>query len=207
MKLLANPLVSSLAGGILFLAVWTAMLLRGYRPPPLPAPVEEAIEGLPGGPPATTDPKNPPPSWSYFNPDVEYLVKELKEQRRVLTAKESDLRELEARLAAERSELSSVTQHVAGLQAEINAMILRVKEDEQANMKRLAKMYSGMDPASAAKVLGELEVDISAKILFLMKDDQASAVLDALPKANAEGVKRAADITKRLRLMQSMTKK
>ena len=93
------------------------------------------------------------------------------------------------------------------LQAEINATILRVKEDEQANMKRLAKMYSGMDPASAAKVLGALEVDISAKILFLMKDDQASAVLDALPKANAEGVKRAADITKRLRLMQSMTKK
>ena len=207
MKLLASPLVSSLVGGLLFLAVWTVMLLRGYRPPPPPPPVEEAIEGLPGVPPATTAPKNPPPSWSYFNPDVEYLVKELKEQRRALTAKESDLRELEARLASERSELSSVTQHVSRLQAEINATILRVKEDEQANMKRLAKMYSGMDPASAAKVLGALEVDISAKILFLMKDDQASAVLDALPKANAEGVKRAADITKRLRLMQSMTKK
>jgi flagellar motility protein MotE (MotC chaperone) len=208
MKLLANPLVSSLVGGLVYLLTTAILMVRGYVPPPPPAPA--ALEGEahdPSVPPATTDPKNPPPSWSYFNPDVEYLVKELKDNKLSLGSKERELRELEARIAAERLELSAATQMVARLRAEIDAAILKMKDDEQLNLKRLAKTYAAMEPAGSSKVLLELEPDMAAKILHLMKDDVVAGVLDAMSKAGNEGVKRAAELTRRLRLMQSTAKK
>lgn len=209
MKALANPLVSSLVGGVLYLSVTAVLMIRGYVPPP-PEPTHSEESPLPGEeglPPATLDPKNPPPSWSYFNPDVEYLVKELREQKRLLSSKEAELKELEARIAAERLELSSVTQLVYRMRADIESSIVRMKDDEVGNMKRLSKMYSVMEPAGASKVLMEVEPDMATKILHTMKDDVAAGILDAMSKANAEGVKRAAELTRRLRLMQSQDKK
>lgn len=208
MKALANPLVSSLVGGLLYLAVTAVLMIRGYVPPPTEKPhAEEEIQGDENLPPATLDPKNPPPSWSYFNPDVEYLVKELRDQKRQLAAKEAELKELEARILAERLELSSVTQLVFRMRADIEASIGRMKDDEVGNIKRLSKMYTGMDPAAASKVLTELEPDMATKILHTMKDDVAAGILDAMSKANADGVKRAAELTRRLRLMQSNDRK
>ncbi len=208
MKMLANPLVSSLVGGLVYLVVTALLLVKGYKPPPPPAPhAESEVQGLGVEIPPGTSTKTDIPSWSYFNPDVEYLVKELKEQRRLLAAKEKDLRELEARLFAERSELNSVTQYVDRMRIDIDRSIGKINEEEQPNLKRLAKMHSGMEPLSAAKMLVEQEPLVATKILYLMKDDQASAILDAMSKTNAEGVKRAVEITKRLRLMQSTPKK
>jgi flagellar motility protein MotE (MotC chaperone) len=209
MKALSSPLLSSLVGGLLYLATTAVLMIRGYVPPPPPAPPalggDEAHD--PSLPPATLDPKNPPPSWSYFNPDVEYLVKELKDQKLGLNSKEKELKELEARILAERLELSAITQQVARLRQEIESSILKMKEDEQLNLKRLAKTYAVMEPAGSSKVLLELEPDMAAKILYLMKDDVVAGVLDAMSKAGNDGVKRAAELTRRLRLMQSTAKK
>jgi flagellar motility protein MotE (MotC chaperone) len=209
MKALSSPLLSSLVGGLLYLATTAVLMIRGYVPPPPPAPPamggDEAHD--PSLPPATLDPKNPPPSWSYFNPDVEYLVKELKDQKLGLNSKEKELKELEARILAERLELSAITQQVARLRQEIESSILKMKEDEQLNLKRLAKTYAAMEPAGSSKVLLELETDMAAKILYLMKDDVVAGVLDAMSKAGNDGVKRAAELTRRLRLMQSTAKK
>jgi flagellar motility protein MotE (MotC chaperone) len=208
MKMLANPLVSSLVGGLVYLIVTALLLVKGYKPPPPPAPpADSEVQGLGVDIPAGSSTKTDIPSWSYFNPDVEYLVKELKEQRRLLATKEKELRELESRLLAERAELNSVTQHVDRMRVDIDRSIGKINDDEQPNLKRLSKMYSGMEPLSAAKLLVELEPAVATKILHLMKDDQASAILDGMSKTNAEGVKRAVEITKRLRLMQSTPKK
>ena len=151
MKALSSPLLSSLVGGLLYLATTAVLMIRGYVPPPPPAPPalggDEAHD--PSLPPATLDPKNPPPSWSYFNPDVEYLVKELKDQKLGLNSKEKELKELEARILAERLELSAITQQVARLRQEIESSILKMKEDEQLNLKRLAKTYAAMEPAGS----------------------------------------------------------
>jgi hypothetical protein len=208
MNALANPLVGSLLGGVLYLVVTALLLIRGYVPPPPPVAHADAIPGLPdAGAEDSGPPKPPPPSWSYHNPDVEYLVLELKRQKAELAAKEQELKLLERRLAAERAELSGVTQEVSRIQGEIQRDVVRMQEDESTNIRRLAKLYAGMEPASAAKVLSQMEIPVVVKTLALMKDDVVSGILEAISKSGSAGPRRAADITDKLRLFQSVTKK
>ena len=207
MKPIAIPLIGSLIGGLLYLAVTAALILKGYKPPaPPPAKVAKAVEkdGVSGAPLAgkTADEINgTTQSWNYYNEDIEHLITYLKDTSNSFRIRQKDLDELGQRLAAERAELASVTQLVARLRDDIDKQVIRIQDDEIINVKRLAKTYAGMDPSSAAKVFAELDEKLVVKIMSQMKDDQNAAILDALAKTNAQGAKLAAALSDKLRLV------
>ena len=207
MKPIALPLIGSLIGGLLYLAVTAALILKGYKPPaPPPAKVAKVVEkdGVSGAPLAgkTADELNgTTQSWNYYNQDIEYLITYLKDTSNLFRIRQKDLDELGQRLAAERAELASVTQLVARLRDDIDKQVIRIQDDEIINVKRLAKTYAGMDPSSAAKVFAELDEKLVVKIMSQMKDDQNAAILDALAKTNAQGAKLAAALSDKLRLV------
>ena len=207
MKPIALPLIGSLIGGLLYLAVTAALILKGYKPPaPPPAKVAKAVEkdGVSGAPLAgkTADDLNgTTPSWNYYNQDIEFLITYLKDTSNLFRIRQKDLDELGQRLAAERAELASVTQSVARLRDDIDKQVIRIQDDEIINVKRLAKTYAGMDPSSAAKVFAELDEKLVVKVMSQMKDDQNAAILDALAKTNAQGAKLAAALSDKLRLV------
>ena len=207
MKPIALPLIGSLIGGLLYLAVTAALILKGYKPPaPPPAKVAKVVEkdGVSGAPLAgkTADELNgTTQSWNYYNQDIEYLITYLKDTSNLFRIRQKDLDELGQRLAAERAELASVTQSVARLRDDIDKQVIRIQDDEIINVKRLAKTYAGMDPSSAAKVFAELDEKLVVKIMSQMKDDQNAAILDALAKTNAQGAKLAAALSDKLRLV------
>jgi len=206
-KPIALPLIGSLIGGLLYLAVTAALILKGYKPPaPPPAKVAKAVEkdGVSGAPLAgkTADDLNgTTQSWNYYNEDIEHLITYLKDTSNSFRIRQKDLDELGQRLAAERAELASVTQLVARLRDDIDKQVIRIQDDEIINVKRLAKTYAGMDPSSAAKVFAELDEKLVVKIMSQMKDDQNAAILDALAKTNAQGAKLAAALSDKLRLV------
>ncbi|MFZ4819492.1 MAG: hypothetical protein ACOYLU_12670, partial [Limisphaerales bacterium] len=76
MKPIALPLIGSLIGGLLYLAVTAALILKGYKPPaPPPAKVAKVVEkdGVSGAPLAgkTADELNGmTQSWNYYNQDI-----------------------------------------------------------------------------------------------------------------------------------------
>lgn len=207
MKPIALPLIGSLIGGLLYLAVTAALILKGYKPPaPPPAKVAKVVEkdGVSGAPLAgkTADEINgTTQSWNYYNQDIEFLITYLKDTSNLFRIRQKDLDELGQRLAAERAELASVTQSVARLRDDIDKQVIRIQDDEIINVKRLAKTYAGMDPSSAAKVFAELDEKLVVKIMSQMKDDQNAAILDALAKTNAQGAKLAAALSDKLRLV------
>jgi flagellar motility protein MotE (MotC chaperone) len=206
-KPIALPLIGSLIGGLLYLAVTAALILKGYKPPaPPPAKVAKGVEkdGVSGAPLAgkTADELNgTTTSWNYYNQDIEFLITYLKDTSNLFRIRQKDLDELGQRLAAERAELASVTQSVARLRDDIDKQVIRIQDDEIINVKRLAKTYAGMDPSSAAKVFAELDEKLVVKIMSQMKDDQNAAILDALAKTNAQGAKLAAALSDKLRLV------
>jgi len=206
-KPIALPLIGSLIGGLLYLAVTAALILKGYKPPaPPPAKVAKVVEkdGVSGAPLAgkTADELNgTTQSWNYYNQDIEYLITYLKDTSNLFRIRQKDLDELGQRLAAERAELASVTQLVARLRDDIDKQVIRIQDDEIINVKRLAKTYAGMDPSSAAKVFAELDEKLVVKVMSQMKDDQNAAILDALAKTNAQGAKLAAALSDKLRLV------
>lgn len=208
MKSLALPLIGSLVGALLYLAVTALVIVKGYQPPKPPRPKTAKVAepmGIGGAPLAgkTADQlKDPePPSWNYYNPDVEFLITYLEQKSNSFRIRQKELEELGQRLAAERAELASVTQSVARLRDDIDRQIIRIQEDEAANVKRLAKTYASMEPTSVAKVLAELDEKLVVKIMSQMKDDQNAAILDALAKTDAQGARLAAGISDKLRLV------
>jgi flagellar motility protein MotE (MotC chaperone) len=140
------------------------------------------------------------PSWEFSNPEVDQLIADLRAQKAALATREQQLNELAARLKAERDEIGVVTQNIARLQAEFDKNVVRVKDDEVANVKKLAKIYAAMTPEGAANILKELRDDDVVRIFSFMKDSETAPILELLAGQGAEQAKRAARITERLRM-------
>ena len=134
------------------------------------------------------------------------MVTYLHQASNTFQLKKKELDELGQRIAAERAELASVTQSVVRLREEIDRHLIQIQGDEAANVKRLAKTYAGMEPASVAKVFAELDEKFVVKIMSQMKDDQNGLVLDALAKTDAQRAKLAASLSDKLRLVPTAKK-
>lgn len=136
----------------------------------------------------------------YQSPEADQLVAELKEEKKNLDGREQQLNELASRLEAERGEISNATQSVQQLQAEFDKNVMRIKEEEVANLKKLAKMYSSMTPDGAAVILAELDDTSVSKIMVFMKEPDAAAILESFSKKGDAEAKRAAALSERLRV-------
>lgn len=147
-------------------------------------------------------PIKPGPSWDYYNPEVDQLVESLKKEREVLLARERELNALAKSIENQKSELNQITQRVFQMQQEFDKNVIRVKEDEVVNLKKLAKMYSTMSPAGAANIFKEMDDEQIVKYMLYMKEAEVGPILEALAleKPQATMSRRAATITNRLRL-------
>ena len=141
----------------------------------------------------------PGPSWDFFNPEVDRLIAELKKEKENLTTRNQQLNELATRLQAERAELNQVTQAVHQLQLEFDKKTVRVREEETANLKKMAKMYAAMSPEGAAPIIKQLEDEQILKFIVFMKDNESGPLLENLGKLGEADAKRAAVLTDRLR--------
>jgi flagellar motility protein MotE (MotC chaperone) len=146
-------------------------------------------------------------SWNFHNPEVEMLVSELKKEKETLDLRQTQLNELAARLQSEQQEMLLVTQKVAQMQKEFDTSIVRVKEEETANIKRLAKMYATMSPDGAATIFKQMEETSMVKIMAVMKDTETAPILELMAKGSEDDAKRVANISERLRLLVSATPK
>lgn len=128
------------------------------------------------------------------------MVAELKEEKKKLDDREQQLNELALRLDTERGEISNAAVSVQQLQSEFDKNVLRIKDEETANLKKLAKVYSDMTPDGAAVILADLDDTDVAKIMVFMKEADAAAVLESLSKKGDAEAKRAAALSERLRV-------
>lgn len=189
-QILQSKWVAVVVGAIAYWGATVAAFTRHkFEPPPRPAetvPETSVVKG---------------PSWEFLNPELERLIAELKEQRDEVGKRSKDLDDLQARLAAERQEITSTTQIVWRLRTELDRALVRIKDEEVTNLKRLARVYGSMSPEGAARVLGETEEEQAVKVLASMKDTQSGPILESMSKVSTEQAKRAAALANRLRLL------
>jgi flagellar motility protein MotE (MotC chaperone) len=139
------------------------------------------------------------PSWRFHNPEFDQWLAELRREKEAVSLKEQQLQELQGRLEAERQELTAVTQMVHQLQADFDRNVIRIKDQEQENLKRQSKILAGMSPEGAAGLINEMPDDEAVRILVTMKADEAALVIEAWSKMGRIESKRAAAITERIR--------
>ncbi|MSU61732.1 MAG: hypothetical protein EXS31_04940 [Pedosphaera sp.] len=186
MKLLQSSWVVALLGGLLYLGV-TAALWK--------TPVQEAKEEI-----TILQANQSGPSWDFTNPEVDQLILELKKEKEELDKREHELKDLATRLMVERMELNRVTQTVHSLQMDLDKSVIRIQEEETANLKKLARTYAAMAPDSASLIMRELDEPTVARIMVFMKEDEAAPLLEALARKGDAETRRAASISEKLRL-------
>jgi flagellar motility protein MotE (MotC chaperone) len=143
------------------------------------------------------------PSWKFRNPEFNQWVAQIKSEKENLDLREQHLNELQTRLDAEVQEISTVTQAVAQLQESFDKNVIRFKAQESDNVKHQAKLISAMSPEGATAMFSQMPDDDAVRILFTMKTDEASLILDALSKQGEAQAKRAAQLTQRLQQVLS----
>lgn len=184
-RVLQSSWFAALAGCVLYLVV-TALALNAST-------FAGAKFVQPSGTSAEDD-----PSWKFRNPEFNQWLSQIKDEKDALAARELRLNEWQTRLEAERQEITVVTQTVAQLQADFDRNVIRFKEAEIDNIKHQAKLISAMSPEGAATVLDQMADDDAVRILFIMKADAASAVLDILGKTGKDRARHAAVLTAKL---------
>jgi flagellar motility protein MotE (MotC chaperone) len=138
------------------------------------------------------------PSWRFHNPEFNQWVTQIKEEKAALAVRAQQLDELQARINADRQEITTVTQTVAQMQSEFDKNVIRFKAQETENVRHQAKLIAAMSPEGSAAMIKEMSDNDIVKILFIMKTDQASLILDMLSKLGPDQAKRAASLTMRL---------
>jgi flagellar motility protein MotE (MotC chaperone) len=191
-RLLQAPWFIALAGCLLYLATTAALLHpEQFAAAAAAAAPAHAIKSEAGD----------APSWKFRNPEFEQWIDELKREKESLAIREQQLHELQTRLEAERAEILTVTQAVYQLQSEFDGNIVRIKAQEVDNLKRQTKVISGMSPEGAVAMLNEMPDNDLVKVLFTLKPDSVSEILDAFSKMGKTEAKRAAALSERLRVV------
>jgi len=184
-KLLTSPWTSVPLGALLYLA---SMLLF-WRTPHPPALNRDHAKAVLSG-----------PSWDFTNPEADQLITELRSEKGAVALRQQKLDELASRLNVEKEELAAATLAVKKLQDAFDKSVVRVQEEEVSNLKKLAKVYAGMTPDSAATVMGQLDDAVIVKIMLYMKESETAAILETLAKKGPDQAKRAASISEHVRL-------
>ncbi len=192
-RLLQAPWVAVLAG-VLSYAVTTILTLHA---PPRARGNSRSLAG-----PAATEIG---PSWNFRNPEIEQLIADLNREKETLALRRQELNDYAARLATERQEVNQVMTNVTKLQREFDLGVTRVRTEETANLKKLAKVYAAMTPEGASAIFKEMEDEQVVKILLFMKEAETAPVLECLAKLGELEAKRAAQLSERLRLASSKT--
>jgi flagellar motility protein MotE (MotC chaperone) len=139
------------------------------------------------------------PSWKFRNPEFNEWLAQIKNEKDSLALRDQQLKEWQARLDAELQEVSTVTQTVAQLQSDFDKNVIRFKDAQADNEKHQAKLLSAMSPEGAIALLNQMPDNDAVRILFLMKADVASQILDTMSKMDEAQAKRAAMLTEKLR--------
>lgn len=119
--------------------------------------------------------------------DLETRRKSLEERAKWLELREGELKRLEEKIDKRITALEELRQ-------EIQRDLSREKEVNDTNIARLAKIYAGMKPKDAAEQLRNLERRTAIKVLKVMSEKVAAAILgkmggqDAVELADELGI-------------------
>jgi flagellar motility protein MotE (MotC chaperone) len=187
-RILQSSWITALVGCLLYLGVTVALINPAQ------------FQGLPGlGGNAAPARLSDEPSWRFRNPEFDQWVLEIKHEREALALRELQLRDLQARLESERHELNTATQTIYQLQKDFDRSVVRIKDQEVENLKRQARVMSGMSPEGAASLIYQMSEGDAVRILFTMRAEEASLVLDVLSKMGKSEARRAATVAEQMR--------
>jgi len=135
----------------------------------------EASEGEPDGPKQRNAPKNI--EISDQSPMERILLKNLSKRRKELDDWANTIAMKESVLNATEKKISGKMAELKKLETKVIKLLEQYKIKEDGKNRKLVKIYEGMKPANAAKILNNISMDILLEIAGGMKEDIASKII------------------------------
>jgi flagellar motility protein MotE (MotC chaperone) len=153
-----------------------------------------------------TDPfqtPTPHPSLIPGQETLDQLQTALQEARDLYLKKKSDLDAKAEEVAQQQALIADLKKEMETLRSQLEEKVVSLESGEQANLKALADVYARMEPASASALLTEMKPERSARVLRLIGDRQAAAILNETIAQGDRGAKIAAEWSDIIRRMQN----
>ena len=121
-----------------------------------------------------------------LSPGELQVLQNLGARRGQLDQREADLSTQLALLAAAEAKLDAKTKVLAGLKADVQALLAQADGREAGEVERLVKVYEGMKPKDAALRMAILDDNVRLPIAAKMKERALSAVIGQMQPAEAK---------------------
>ncbi len=108
------------------------------------------------------------------------LFKALTERRKKLEQREKELAHREALLKAAQQEFERKFDELSSIRAEIQNLLKKQSEEEEARIVSLVKIYEGMKPKDAARIFNTLDMDVLIEVMSRMSERKSSPVIAAM---------------------------
>lgn len=113
---------------------------------------------------------------------------DLSARRTALDKREKDLATREALLKAAEQEIAMKYQELAQLRGQIEALLQKQSDEEQARVASLVKIYENMKPKEAARIFDTLDLDVLVSVVSKMSERRLSPILAAMNPERAKTV-------------------
>ncbi len=116
------------------------------------------------------------------------MIKDMVDRRNTLDKRENDLVAREALLKAAEKELDQKYKELTDLRKDIEGLIKKQSEEENARTASLVKIYEGMKPKDAARIFDTLDLDILVSVMTSMSERKLSPILAQMNAERARTV-------------------
>ncbi len=128
------------------------------------------------------------------------VLRQLAARRAALEERERRFAERELLLQIAEQRLETQITRLTELRAEIQAMVEKRDEAEEARIRSLVKIYETMKPKAAAEIFDRLEMPVLLRVVERMREPKSAEVLGRMDPVKAKQV--TAELAKRARLLR-----
>jgi len=118
----------------------------------------------------------------------EEVLQSLSRERDLIAAQKEDLESRKSELALAREKLEIEKAALLELKSDIEALLARVKAAETEDLDRLIGFYQNMKPAEAARIMDDLDIEVTILVLAKMKPRVAAPILAKMSPVRARAV-------------------
>lgn len=114
------------------------------------------------------------------------VLKELKERRDALDAREGRINQREALLKVTEQRVEEKITELDQIRGEIKDLLGQQSEEEEARLLSLVKIYEGMKPKEAAAIFDNLNMDILLQVVGRMSERRSAPIIASMNVQKAQ---------------------
>ncbi len=118
----------------------------------------------------------------------EEVLQSLSRERELIAAQKEELEARKSELTLAREKLEIEKAALLELKATIEDLLARAKANETEDLERLISFYANMKPSEAARIMDDLDIEVTILVLAKMKPRVAAPILAKMSPVRARAV-------------------